>query len=208
MLSQPADGVFLPESSALPLAELRPSLRAAIDLEALHGGFPALLSKLAECDTATIKAVITATAPKRVAACICETMARAPLGIFLEAVIPVLIAVIERLLPKSKGQTQNTDTKPLDWQDAFEELYRIGTGWLGWPPATTWAASPQEIIDAFDGHVAKLKAIHGSDEGNQDAPVDPDQAAKNIEEGLDPEYDRAGLQRLMKLSAQKVGDTI
>ena len=36
---------------------LKPSLRAATNLEALHGGFPALLSKLHEFDTATIRVV-------------------------------------------------------------------------------------------------------------------------------------------------------
>ena len=41
---------------------LRPSLRAAIRLERMHDGFPALLNKIEEFDTRTVWSVITAAA--------------------------------------------------------------------------------------------------------------------------------------------------
>ncbi|TIL46121.1 hypothetical protein [Mesorhizobium sp.] len=49
-------------------------------------------------------------------------------------------------------------------EESLEQLFEIGTGWLGWSPADTWAATPAEIIVAQRGLVAKLKAIHGTAE--------------------------------------------
>lgn len=50
----------------------------------------------------------------------------------------------------------------------FEEfavwLYKVGTGWLGWSPHDTRHAHMQEITLAFEGHVDKLKAIHGTND--------------------------------------------
>ncbi|ESZ69990.1 hypothetical protein X727_14795 [Mesorhizobium sp. L103C119B0] len=72
-----------------------------------------------------------------------------------------------------------------DWiTPHLETLFEIGTGWLGWSSADTWAATPTEIMIAQRGLIAKLKAIHGTpddkQEGDPRQPVSPDQ----VKEGL------------------------
>ncbi|MER9210059.1 hypothetical protein [Mesorhizobium sp. M0771] len=66
----------------------------------------------------------------------------------------------------------------------LEQLFEIGTGWLGWSSADTWAATPTEIMIAQRGLIAKLKAIHGTPDDKQGGdprqPVSPDQ----VKEGL------------------------
>jgi len=52
----------------------------------------------------------------------------------------------------------------MTYEEFLKWLFKIGTGWLGWSPSDTRSAHMQEIILAYDGHVDKLKAIHGSDE--------------------------------------------
>lgn len=52
----------------------------------------------------------------------------------------------------------------MTFDELVKWLYKIGTGWLGWNPADTRSAHMQEIILAYEGHIDKLKAIHGSSE--------------------------------------------
>ncbi|OQM74715.1 phage tail assembly chaperone [Manganibacter manganicus] len=79
-----------------------------------------------------------------------------------------------------------------DLTKALEDFFEIGTGWLGWTPADTWAATPAEILAAQRGLMARLKAIHGNAEDNTDhtaRPYDP-------REEVSPEEVRAGLAKL------------
>jgi hypothetical protein len=84
----------------------------------------------------------------------------------------------------------------MPWPEVYRELYRTATGWLHWTPTEAWAATPTEINEAFAGHIAMLKAIHGSADDKPAKQTDPDQAARNVADGLDPEFDRAGLRAL------------
>ena len=61
-------------------------------------------------------------------------------------------------------------------------------------PDTAWNATPNEIVDAVDGHLDHLRALHGTTD--EDSEPNPDQAAENEAPVLDPEFDRAGLQAL------------
>ena len=63
---------------------LRPSLRAAMHLERLHGGFPELLRKLEEFDTFTVWQVITAGAGKSATDALFGYVATQPLSGFIE----------------------------------------------------------------------------------------------------------------------------
>ncbi|PVA06117.1 hypothetical protein [Thalassorhabdomicrobium marinisediminis] len=146
---------------------LRPSLRAATHLEQLHTGFPNLLKKVAEGDTATLREIITSAATDRTAAHnILSAMAGAKLKNVQKAAIKAAYAVIQAILTPNpdiaeKPTEATAPAKPVEWADLFNDLYRIATGWLGWPPETAWAATIPEITEAFEGHTAKLKAIHG-----------------------------------------------
>ncbi|TPW26385.1 hypothetical protein [Pararhizobium mangrovi] len=81
---------------------------------------------------------------------------------------------------------KRTTGKPFDMGKALDNLFEIGTGWLGWTPETTWTATPAEIITAHRGLIAKLSAIHGSadDEGqpgpHDDGEISPEQLRENI----------------------------
>lgn len=188
---------------------LRPSLRAAIYLERLHGGFPELLRKIEEFDTMTIRQVITATAVRDAAEALFTHLALLPLADFHAATQRPCFELVTAFFPenpKTNSKQPNTAHRT-PWCELFQELYGFATGWLGWTPETAWNATPQEITDAYSAHVIKLKAIHGEAEetGNQQTP---EQRKQNIELGLDPEFDRAGLTELGVLSANREGQMI
>lgn len=185
---------------------LRPSLRAATRLERLHGGFPELLRKIEEFDTQTVRHVITYSAGMQASDRLFACAATQPLSSFMQTTQPALMALVNALLPEppeDQPKAENTG-KPMPWAEVYRELFGLATGWLGWPPATAWDATPQEITDAFHAHLAKLKAIHGSadDIEDTDEPATvsdtytPERLAKIAEQGHDPAFDRTGLHGL------------
>ncbi|MEQ9037433.1 MAG: hypothetical protein RIE24_03680 [Silicimonas sp.] len=180
---------------------LRPSLQAATHLERLHGGFPALLRKIEEFDTRTVRAAISYSADKDAAERLLAYAATQPLSGFMLAVQRPLFDLIQALLPEAPDDQHKAKTTgaPMPWCEVYRELYGLATGWLGWPPETAWSATPQEITDAFKAHLAKLKAIHGAAEDDDDQSADtytPDQLAQIEKQGHDPALDRAGLHAL------------
>jgi hypothetical protein len=98
--------------------------------------------------------------------------------------------------PQGDHKPSRTTEKPKPLEDIFTELFEIGTGWLGWTPAETFAATPAQITAAWRGHVAKLKAIYGGSE--EDKPEAGDvytgEDLKEIDRlGFDPNYDRSAV---------------
>jgi hypothetical protein len=69
--------------------------------------------------------------------------------------------------------TREQQGKPFNLTETLEDFFEIGTGWLQWTPAETWAATPAEILAAQRGLIAKLKAIHGSAEDKGKPAYDP-----------------------------------
>ncbi|MEQ8899287.1 MAG: hypothetical protein RID23_19570 [Roseovarius sp.] len=180
---------------------LRPSLRAATNLERLHGGFPALLRKIEEFDTRTVCAAITYSADRDAAERLLAYASTQPLSGFMLAAQRPLFELVQALLPEAPDDQHNAKTTgdPMPWAEVYRELFGLATGWLGWTPETAWSATPQEITDAFNAHLAKLKAIHGSAEDDDDQSPDtytPGQLAQIEAKGHDPAFDRAGLQGL------------
>lgn len=180
---------------------LRPSLRAAITLERLHGGWEGLLVSLSQLDTQTMRAIMRASAVSVPAAeALLHSLANRPLAEIKGAVAEPLAELLALFLAPVDANPDNAQkpaaAKPKPWTEAYAELFRIGTGWLGWTPADTWAATPAEIAQAFEGKIAMLKAIHGA--GEDETPTGPsaEQRAANIAAGLDPDFDRAGLRAL------------
>lgn len=188
---------------------LRPSLRAAMHLERLHGGFPELLRKLEEFDTFTVWHVVTAGAEKTATDALFAYVASQPLSGFANAAIAVLFEFVTALFPTSAddAETKSSSTDPLPWADLFKQLYGYATGWMGWPPEVALSATPQEIADAFEAHMSKLMAIYGAPEEDQSGPT-AEQRQENVENGLDPEFDRAGLAGLRTLSTIREGQMI
>lgn len=182
---------------------LRPSLRAAMTIERLHVGWGGLVHRLAQFDQVTVQALIRASAVSGPPAeALLLSFENRPLAEIKAAVAEPLAELVALFLaPLDSDDTGEkpslAPSKPKPWSDAYGELYRIGTGWLGWSPADTWAATPAEIAQAFEGKVAMLKAIHGSgDEEPTTTGPSEEQRAANVAAGLDPEFDRAGLRAL------------
>ncbi|NDW43655.1 hypothetical protein [Ruegeria sp. PrR005] len=188
---------------------LRPSLRAAIHLERLHGGFPALLRKIEEFDTLTIWRVITAVAGMTATEPLFAYVAKHPLKDFQRAAQGACFELVAAFFPETPETTdkQPSTTKATPWADLFKELYGFATGWLGWTPETAWNATPQEITDAITAHFAMLKAIHGGAEDTDTGPSE-EQRKQNTDMGLDPDFDRAGLSALKELSTLREGMTV
>jgi hypothetical protein len=183
---------------------LRPSLRAAVQLERTQGGFPALLNRLQQFDTSTVQAIIRATAtdPQAVDPLL-GAFKGAPLRSIRDAVTaPAFVLITALMTPvaatKQQGEAAKAPSgKPVAWSDLYADLYQIATGWLGWPPATAWNATLTEITSAFDGHIAMLKAVHGSGtDDTQTTGTNDAQRQANIDAGLDPDFDRTALQAL------------
>ncbi|MDQ0347862.1 hypothetical protein [Ancylobacter vacuolatus] len=72
----------------------------------------------------------------------------------------------------------------MTFADYCEWLFKIGTGWLGWPPAIVLSSTMRELRLAYEGKVSMLKAIHGG--GEKSGPV------------LTSARDVAGVRALMK----------
>lgn len=174
---------------------LRPSLRAATILEHEYG-FEKLFARIEEFHLGTIADIImTTTTDQKDATAFLKSFHGQPLVAVSAAVKAPIAAVCRAFVPSTDKETKGAG-KPMTWPDYYAELYRLATGWLGWTPRTTWRASPSEINEAFAGHVAMLKAIHGSgEEKNEKADVSyTAERLKEIDElGYDPAFDRAGL---------------
>lgn len=180
---------------------LRPSLRAAVTLEARYG-FPAMFRALEEGSFTVISDIIktVANCGDDAAAFLRSEAAGRPLSSFIGPARLPLAELVSMLMPAPdpKASSVRPSGKSVLWSEFYADLYENATGWLGWTPEQAWNATPTEIARAYAGHVAKLKAIHGS--GEDDKPTekapDPDQAARNVAAGLDPEFDRSGLRAL------------
>lgn len=176
---------------------LRPSLRAAIQLERLHDGWPGLLMKLEELDTTTLRAIIrTAATDWRDAEAFLHALAELPLVEIRAILLEPLGALLALFLAPTSDEAPaiRSTAKPLAWDRAYAELFKCGTAILGWSPAETWAATPTEIAQALDAKITHLNAMNGvAPSDRSDALTAEAHAAKlrEIEElGHDPDFDR------------------
>lgn len=190
---------------------LRPSLRAATRLESLHKGFPALLTKIQQIDTNTLREIITHAATDRSAAqTFLSRIAGKPLCDIQQTTLGPALALVAALMmpmPEDEDTAPNAapNAKPIAWADLYADLFKMATGLLGWPPETAWEATMPDILHAFEGHTDQLKAIHGTGDEEDNAGTTPAQREANLKAGLDPEFDRAGLLALKSLSTQREG---
>ncbi|HVA17803.1 MAG TPA: hypothetical protein VMV59_08845 [Candidatus Dormibacteraeota bacterium] len=165
---------------------LHPSLRAAAYLERRYG-FQTLLKACGECNLTVITDVIEASSdcPDFLA-----TLATVPLSMVMPGILEKLPAHILALAGVDPSNPAQEGGETISFADNFKRLYRIGTGWLGWSPETTWNATSSEITDAYSGHIEMLRAIHGGSEDETTRPTEKPQDAK---------FDRAGFSKLRGL---------
>lgn len=176
-------------------ATLRPTLRAAVHLERLHDGFPALFRRVDEFHFGTISEIILSCSRSRQdAAAFLTLRAGKPLLPFMLAVREPLTQLLRSFVPAPEKPSGKPTGNPMPWADYYRELYRTATGWLGWTPEVAWNATPTEINEAAAGKFAMLRAIHGS--GEDDKPGHDPLAP------VPPEKVREGITRLRSLSGK------
>lgn len=168
---------------------LRPTLRAATHLEARYG-FQALFAAVADGNFSVIADIVEASSD-------CRDFPASINGVPLARFMPNLLERLNQHVfalagidPDCPAPQGSGETMP--FKEYHARLYKIGTGWLGWSPETTWNATAKEIINAYEGHLEMLRAIYGSadDDQNDTRPTEkPDQAT----------FDRAGLRRLKSM---------
>lgn len=184
---------------------LRPSLRAATILEERFG-LPALHAALERLNFTIISEIILVSdsSGNQNAAAFLTAVQRRPLFPFFLAVRAPLAELVSMLTPAPEKRVQplHITGKQVTWAEVFAALYDRATGWLGWTPEQAWNATPTEIDRAYRAHLEKLKAIHGGGSDDEKEP-DPEQAERNVAAGLDPEFDRAGLQALKSSGRRK-----
>ncbi|MBP2446377.1 hypothetical protein [Rhizobium leguminosarum] len=178
---------------------LRPSLRAAATLEERHG-LPALFRALNDLNLTIISDIIlTASLPGHDAAAFLSSTSGKPLFPFFMAAQKPLADLVSMFMPAPdpKAPPSTGTGKPMPWSEVFATLFDSATGWLGWTPDAAWNATPTEITRAMSAHFDRLvrTGVLVRDKTTAKAP-DPEQAARNIAENLDPEFDRAGLRAL------------
>ncbi|WP_277749165.1 phage major capsid protein [Paenirhodobacter populi] len=129
-----------------------------------------------------------------------------PLAEFARYAQAACLALIAAILPVDQGEAEPSGSglgKPL--REYFTDLFRFGTGWLGWTPSEAWNASIAELETAFLAHVDRVVIMTPGA-----VPTDLDNGAgvytkerlQQIEEqGFDPAFDREGL-RAMKAKYQ------
>lgn len=179
---------------------LRPTLRAAVTLEARYG-FPAMDRALEEGSFTIISDIImTAASGDHDAAARLSVHPGEPLSSFIGLARIPLAELVSMLRPAPNPQAVSVrpSGKSVAWREYYADLYEKATGWLGWTPEQAWNATPTEIDRAYWAFVARSRWLNGS--GEDDKPTekapDPEQAARNVADGLDPEFDRAGLRTL------------
>jgi hypothetical protein len=176
---------------------LRPSLRAASTLERSHDGFERLFQRIAEFHTGTVREIIlTAATDRKDAAAFLDSVLQLPLSSFVESMRVSLVRLCAGFFSQDDGKPSQSGER-MPFPDFFRALFRRATGCLHWTPEEAWNATITEISDAIEGHNDLMVSIYGGavDKAAEDQP-DPEQAARNVADGLDPEFDRAGLQAL------------
>ena len=189
---------------------LRASLRAAVALTSYPEGFAGLIDQITRQSLTATRAVILAAATdRREARAYLHQTASLPLASFLPDAQAAALAILAALFQAgddaqtdAPSQGKSEDTTPRKpWREHYADLYRFGTGWLGWPPETVWTASPAELSEAFAAHADRLIAMNGGskDEDPADNGVNiytPEKMREIEELGFDPAFDRAALHKL------------
>lgn len=159
------------------IVRLRPSLRAAIILETRYSLFP-VLTGIEQCSLDIFEAIIDATAVDPIAArrlLIAEVDQHGvrQLKHLLQPFFDLVCAcygVGENPDEGYQQQRQEQAGKRVSMIEALATLYQIATGWLGWTPDAALSATPDQIIAAHKGFIAKHRALNGVVEEADEAP--------------------------------------
>jgi hypothetical protein len=169
---------------------LRPSLRAALRLNRQHDGFTNLAKAIADGNLTIIGDVIREAATEPFPGDLLAYLAQDSMR-FADRLQSLQVQAIDFLIklagsdPDDKQPVSKPSTTPAQDQDTldkhFNRLFGIATGWLGWTPKDAWAATPHEIVHAYQARLDMLKAIFGShdDEESSEPHFERDEKAFN-----------------------------
>ncbi|WCR09587.1 hypothetical protein JHW45_10710 [Paracoccus stylophorae] len=189
---------------------LRASLRAATTLENMPGGIAGAYEGLLTQSLTTIRTVILAAAADRQEArTLLAAIAGKPLSRFVPDAQAACLAILAALIQAGEDSADEAPSQGGDegaampMREYFAQLFQYATGWLGWTPTETWAASPAEIETAFRAHIDRLVKLTPGATGTAETTTKTDrdtytpERLRQIEEqGHDPAFDREGLRRL------------
>jgi hypothetical protein len=153
------------------MISLRPTLRCGLRLESREGSFAKLIEDLQDGSLTAALFVLRGHHDHPFA-----NVHVMDAG--LEHVCASLIAFVLQCAGIDPDATAEgeADTASVSFSEHLTNLYRIGTGWLGWTPDTTLSATPAEITEAYKGRVELLKAVFGGDQETKTKPKStPDQ---------------------------------
>lgn len=151
---------------------LRPTLRAACNLDEAYDGFQNLAKKVLEGSLTAIADIICeGSLPLHIDRKAIEQGLSKPLA-SLEKLQPGILRFILALAGADEAEATDKEgsgstSEPIPFSVHHTKLFQIATGWLGWTPKDAWDATTPEILEAYKGYCEKLSAIYG---GNTDTP--------------------------------------
>ncbi|MHB2165733.1 hypothetical protein [Alsobacter sp. R-9] len=165
---------------------LRPTLRAATRLHRAHGSFDVVLRGIAEGNTTILVSVLREAGNAPAAAAWLSSLDRVPLASLVGTLQAPLLSVVLAMAGIEEGALSLADdeddepTEAPDFNAHFLRLYRIATGWLGWPPAQAWDSTPIEIVEAYKGRIELLNSIFGTGDQKPDSNLTPEDKLRAI----------------------------
>jgi hypothetical protein len=171
-------------------------------LESLPGGIAVVWEDTARQKLSALHAVIRASAANRAEAeQFLAHAATTPLAHFAHTAQAACLALLSGFLnADDQGEATPSSTEPAKpFRDYLADLFRYGTGWLGWPPSEVWNASIGELEAAFLAHVDRLVKMTPGASANDKAgggDYTPDRLRQIEDQGFDPAFDREALRAL------------
>jgi hypothetical protein len=169
---------------------LRPTLRAAFCLNGKYGGFNKLAKAIEEGSITAYMDIIKAgcTDPAALQAFLKPfhdpDALQSPLAISIYANRAELLEFILILAGVSTDPEQKQEpSEPITFDEYFERLFKIGTGFLWWSPSDTWEATPAEILIAYEARQDMLKSLFGKRDDTEtiertDGKLEPDRKSQ------------------------------
>lgn len=155
---------------------LHPSLRCAMNLANRVGGLRVLVRDLLDMSvTAAVECIEPHCDFSR--EYLIELMMATDLNMIRFDITEYVMqcAAIDTSIDNSVSKKEAAPAENQSYPDFYLQLYRYGTGWLGWTPEQTLDATPFEIIEAHKGRMEMLRAIFGGGEKQglkDDRPLD------------------------------------
>lgn len=144
--------------------ELRPTLLAATRLARRHGDFATIYNAILADHISIVSGVIREGSGSPLAAAdFLNAVSFGKARRVLDTLRPKLLAYVLALAGHDDEEPETAPPgKPMSFADYHAKLFAIGTGWLGWTPAETWAATPAEILAAQRGRLDLVDDLLGA----------------------------------------------